>query len=94
MQFTHSQQDIECSFQFFLSSREGFLEDVGFVTFAFFNVVWATLYLESWKRRSAEISYQWGTIDQRDELLAEPRPLFKVRPTSRSKLIYAKCLLV
>ncbi len=62
-----------------LSSRDNeFLEDVGFVLFAFFNVIWATLYLESWKRRSAEIAYRWGTHDQRDELLAEPRPLYKV----------------
>ena len=54
------------------------MEDVGQVTFAFFNVIWATMYLESWKRRSAELAYQWGTADQRPELLAEPRPLFKV----------------
>jgi len=65
------------SSQFFLSSQTEFLEDVGFVLFAFFNVVWATLYLESWKRRSAEISYRWGTADQRDPMLTEPRPLFK-----------------
>ena len=46
--------------------------------FAFFNVIWATLYLESWKRRSAELAYEWGTADQKAELLSEPRPLFKV----------------
>ena len=57
------------------------MEDVGQVTFAFFNVIWATMYLESWKRRSAELAYQWGTADQRPELLAEPRPLFKVNIT-------------
>lgn len=50
---------------------------MAFVVFAFFNVIWATLYLESWKRRSAELAYSWGTADQRDELLAEPRPEFK-----------------
>ena len=54
------------------------MEDVAFVIFAFFNVIWATLYLESWKRRSAELAYTWGTADQRDELLTEPRPQFKV----------------
>ncbi len=52
------------------------MEDIAFVVFAFFNVIWATLYLESWKRRSAELAYTWGTADQRDELLAEPRPQF------------------
>jgi len=55
------------------------MEDLGFVMFAFFNVIWATLYLESWKRRSAELSYEWRTVDQRPELLSEPRPLFKVK---------------
>jgi len=28
--------------------------------------------------RSAELAYKWGTIDNRDELLTEPRPLYKV----------------
>lgn len=64
-------------FWFFFCGREEFLEDIGFVTFGFFNVIWATLYLESWKRRSAELAYTWGTADQRDELLVEPRPQFK-----------------
>ncbi len=64
---------------------------MGFVLFAFFNVVWATLYLESWKRRSAEISYRWGTADQRNELLAEPRPLFKVGG-SKETILYVQRL--
>ncbi|KAG8229744.1 hypothetical protein J437_LFUL007919 [Ladona fulva] len=45
------------------------LEDVGFVLFSFFNVLWASIYLEAWKRYSAELAYRWGTLDQRDELL-------------------------
>lgn len=32
--------------------------------------------MEAWKRYSAELAYRWGTLDQRDELLVEPRPLF------------------
>ena len=36
-------------------------------------MIWATVYLESWKRRSAELSYMWGTMDTKSELLAEPR---------------------
>ncbi|GAB6032991.1 hypothetical protein CHUAL_012183 [Chamberlinius hualienensis] len=52
-------------------------EDVGFVMFAFFNVIWTTVYLESWKRRQAELAYRWGTLDQTHELLAETRPLFR-----------------
>ena len=64
--------------QFFFYGCDEFLEDIGFVLFAFFNVIWATLYLESWKRKSSELAYTWCTADQRDELLVEPRPQFKV----------------
>jgi anoctamin-8 len=56
------------------------LEDVGYVFFSVFNVVWVTTYLQAWKRYSAELAFRWGTLDQRDDLLAEPRPLFRVRP--------------
>lgn len=45
------------------------------VIFAFVNIVWATLYLESWKRASAGYAYQWG-VDVENELIAEPRPLY------------------
>lgn len=65
------------SFWVFFSGRDEFVEDIGFVLFSVFNVIWATLYLESWKRRSAELSYEWGTIDNRDEMLSEPRPLYE-----------------
>ncbi|PSN51037.1 hypothetical protein C0J52_15420 [Blattella germanica] len=56
--------------------RDQATEDVGFVLFSFFNVLWASVYVEAWKRYSAELAYRWGTLDQRDELLIEPRPLF------------------
>jgi len=69
---------VGCLFWFFFHGRSEFLEDLGSVLFAFFNVIWATLYLESWKRRSAELSFKWDTHDlQRDELLADPRPVFE-----------------
>ena len=55
-----------------------YVEDIIFVAFALINIVWSTLYLESWKRRSAEFAYKWGTLDKEDELLVEPRPLFTV----------------
>lgn len=55
-----------------------FIDDLCFVGFALFNVVWATLYLEDWKRRSAELAFKWGTLDKKDELLEDPRPLFTV----------------
>lgn len=60
------------------SGRSQNAQDVGYVLFSFFNVLWASIYLEAWKRYSAELAYQWGTLDQRDELLVEPRPLYTV----------------
>ncbi|KAG7189856.1 hypothetical protein KM043_017506 [Ampulex compressa] len=56
--------------------RNQAVEDVAYVLFSVFNVIWATVYLETWKRRGAELAYRWGTLDQRDDLLIEPRPLF------------------
>ena len=55
-----------------------YVEDIIFVVFALINIIWSTLYLESWKRRSSEYAYQWGTLDKEDELLVESRPLFSV----------------
>lgn len=58
------------------------MEDVAYVIFSVFNVIWATVYLEAWKRRGAELAYRWGTLDQRDDLLLEPRSLFRVSEIS------------
>ncbi|KAB0803967.1 hypothetical protein PPYR_00937 [Photinus pyralis] len=53
------------------------LQDVGYVLFSIFNVVWATVYLQAWKRYSAELAFRWGTLDERADLLANPRPLYR-----------------
>lgn len=53
-------------------------QDICCVVFALFNVVWATLFLERWKRREAELAYRWGTLDTPAESLEEPRPQFRV----------------
>lgn len=53
--------------------------DICCVVFALFNVVWATLFLERWKRRGVELAYKWGTLDAPAESLEEPRPQFRVR---------------
>lgn len=53
--------------------------DICCVVFALFNVVWATLFLERWKRREAELAYKWGTLDPPAESLEEPRPQFRVK---------------
>ncbi|RVE61448.1 hypothetical protein OJAV_G00170710 [Oryzias javanicus] len=52
-------------------------QDVCCVVFALFNVVWATLFLERWKRREAELAFRWGTLDTPAESLEEPRPQFR-----------------
>ncbi|XP_061588629.1 anoctamin-8 isoform X2 [Cololabis saira] len=52
-------------------------QDICCVVFALFNVVWATLFLERWKRREAELAYRWGTLDIPAESLEEPRPQFR-----------------
>lgn len=63
------------------------LEDLGYVLFSLFNIVWVTSYTQAWKRYSAELAFRWGTLDQRADLLAEPRPLFrKSRDSDRSNL--------
>uniref|UniRef100_A0A8C7IVN0 Anoctamin n=1 Tax=Oncorhynchus kisutch TaxID=8019 RepID=A0A8C7IVN0_ONCKI len=51
--------------------------DICCVVFALFNVVWATLFLERWKRRGAELAYKWGTLDTPNESLEEPRTQFR-----------------
>ena len=45
------------------------------IFFAVFNLIWTTLFLESWKRYSANLSYKWGTIDK--VKFQEPRPEYK-----------------
>ncbi|XP_014250466.1 anoctamin-8 [Cimex lectularius] len=67
---------VGCAFSIGYGKCDQATEDIGFVVFSFFNVLWFSVYLEAWKRYSAELAYKWGTLDQRDELLVEPRPLF------------------
>ena len=57
------------------------LSDITFVLFALFNCVWSTIWLESWKRRQAELAYTWGYDadypDYMTKYLDEPRTAFK-----------------
>ncbi|XP_064031175.1 anoctamin-8 isoform X2 [Pogoniulus pusillus] len=52
-------------------------QDICCVVFAIFNVIWATFFLEEWKRRGAEFAYKWGTLDTPAESIEEPRPQFR-----------------
>lgn len=44
--------------------------------FAVFNLIWATLFLEAWKRYNAELSFRWGTTDIVSSKFEEPRANF------------------
>jgi anoctamin-8 len=63
---------------FILMSRGEVIRDWCMFIFSIFNIVWATLYLEAWKRKSAELAYRWGTLDMPSEALKDPRVLFEV----------------
>ena len=62
----------------FCNAGDQVSEDAGFVLLAVINVVWATVFLEGWKRKEKALAYTWGTLDQRDELLSDPRPMYTV----------------
>ncbi|KAG8454890.1 hypothetical protein GDO86_001206 [Hymenochirus boettgeri] len=61
----------------FFTESDQTSRDISCVVFALFNVVWATLFLEGWKRRGAELAYKWGTLDTPAEFIEEPRPQFR-----------------
>ncbi|CAH1714513.1 unnamed protein product [Aphis gossypii] len=68
-------------------------EGVWFVVLAFMNVIWLTVYLETWKRYCAELAYRWATLDQRHQFLLQPRLEFKGHPrispiTGKAELWY------
>lgn len=42
---------------------------------AVFSMLWSTVVMELWKRRSSTLSYRWGTLNLA-ERFAEPRPGF------------------
>lgn len=68
--------------------------DICCVVFALFNVVWATLFLERWKRRGAELAYKWGTLDTPSESLEEPRPQFRVGEAKNFPIILSSSFLL
>lgn len=61
-----------------LYSRGQVAQDIGHVFFSLFNVAWASLYLEAWRRYSVELAFRWGTLSTPPDLLEPPRPLYKV----------------
>lgn len=47
----------------------------GHMVLAVFSMMWSTVVMELWKRRSSSLSYRWGTLSL-TERYAEPRPGF------------------
>lgn len=50
--------------------------DYCFTFYAFFNVVWPTIFLEMWKRRSAALAWEWGTLGRDIDTQETQRPQF------------------
>uniref|UniRef100_A0A4W4GBP8 Anoctamin n=1 Tax=Electrophorus electricus TaxID=8005 RepID=A0A4W4GBP8_ELEEL len=57
------------------SEDEDQLSVSGHMVQAVFSMIWSTLFMELWKRRSAALSYRWGTLTL-TERFQEPRPGF------------------
>ncbi|XP_063783900.1 anoctamin-4 isoform X2 [Pseudophryne corroboree] len=55
------------------------------VFFAVFMAVWATVFLEFWKRRRAVIAYDWDLIDWEEEE-EEIRPQFEAKYSKKERL--------
>eukprot|EP00066_Takifugu_rubripes_P016709 XP_011605975.1 PREDICTED: anoctamin-3 [Takifugu rubripes] len=57
----------------------------GTVFFAIFMAIWATVFLEFWKRRRAELTYDWDLIDWEEEE-EELRPQFEAKYSRRERV--------
>ncbi|KAF6117340.1 anoctamin 4 [Phyllostomus discolor] len=55
------------------------------VFFAVFMAVWATVFLEFWKRRRAVIAYDWDLIDWEEEE-EEIRPQFEAKYSKKERM--------
>ncbi|XP_027042755.1 anoctamin-4-like [Pocillopora damicornis] len=63
-----------CTNALFDSLQVAYVFDNEFtVVFAIFMSIWATMFLEFWKRRQAEIAYEWDLLGYEDEE-EQPRP--------------------
>lgn len=45
-----------------------------YILFAIFNLVWVTMFLEMWRRRSASLAFDWGTLGR--SIDEEVQPLY------------------
>lgn len=58
---------------YFITSWESMYREA---IFAVFNLIWATIFLEVWKRYCSELTYRWGTSDEVINKFEEPRANF------------------
>uniref|UniRef100_A0AAX7TRP0 Anoctamin n=1 Tax=Astatotilapia calliptera TaxID=8154 RepID=A0AAX7TRP0_ASTCA len=57
------------------------------VFFAVFMAVWATVFLEFWKRRRAVLAYDWDLIDwEEEEVKEEIRPQFEAKYSKKERM--------
>ncbi|XP_012874171.1 PREDICTED: anoctamin-6 [Dipodomys ordii] len=52
-------------------------DSFGTLVFAVFMGIWVTLFLEFWKRRQAELEYEWDTVELQQE--EQPRPEYEAQ---------------
>ncbi|KAM4881268.1 anoctamin-6 isoform 1-T1 [Thomomys bottae] len=52
-------------------------DSFGTLIFAVFMGIWVTLFLEFWKRRQAELEYEWDTVELQQE--EQPRPEYEAQ---------------
>ena len=61
---------------YFLGGRKDF---EAFFFFAIYNMIWATLLMEFWKRKSARLAFKWGTLSLQGAVHEEPRAGLRVK---------------
>jgi anoctamin-8 len=52
-------------------------DSIYFLVICGFNLIWGICFNDLWKQKCAEFSYKWGTLDMKEDLLQDPRPMFK-----------------
>ncbi|CAF3930436.1 unnamed protein product [Rotaria sp. Silwood2] len=62
-------------FIWYYSGQSQELDDKLFIINSLLNIIWATGFLICWRRRQAELAYQWNTLDM--EQLEETRATYK-----------------
>ncbi|XP_053682465.1 anoctamin-5 [Sabethes cyaneus] len=86
------QCDAKCDYWYLnttcTTSQLAYIFDNNFtIAFAVFMSIWATLYLEMWKRYSSAIQHRWGVTDY-CSLAEPPRPQYLARLKNSKKTIF------